>query len=194
MKWFFDAIDLTTNLQRAMYAIRGITGTAALVLGVALVLVCLGLAPLAWYLDVDATLSWVEPTTRAIIPTLPNDVLPYLTVIVLLLTFLPSLIELFTARFAVDIPAAAALVFCFSLFDAVTDYPRVAALMAEYQPAFATFGILGVPLYWLAHPLLLFMASFGFEMLLIVFSIAALVLFLNSGAGRRRHTPRGQVV
>jgi hypothetical protein len=38
------------------------------------------------------------------------------------------------------------------------------------------------------------MASFGFEMLLIVFSIAALVLFLNSGTGRRRRESRGQVV
>jgi hypothetical protein len=188
MTWFFSAIDLTDNLQRALQAIKGITGTAAIVLALALALVCCGLAPLAWYLDIDATLSWVEPTTAQITPTLPESVLPYLSALVLIITFLPSLIELFTARFAVQMPAAAALVFVFSLFDAVTDYPRVAELLAQYEGAFATLGILGLPAYWLAHPLLLFMASFGFELLLIVFSITALVLLTNgrSGGQRRR--------
>jgi hypothetical protein len=190
MTWFFSAIDLTDNLQRALQAIRGITGTGALVLALALILVCCGLAPLAWYLDVDATLSWVEPTTETIVPTLPEEVLPYLSALVLMITFLPSLIELFTARFAAQMPAAAALIFVFSLFDAVTDYPRVAELLAQYESAYSTFGLLGIPLYWMSHPLLLFMATFGFELLLIVFSIAAMILLMNSGMGGRRRRRR----
>jgi hypothetical protein len=189
MTWFFKAIDLTENLQRALSAIQGIRGTGAMVLAAALLLICCGLAPLAWYLDIDATLSWVEPTTEEIMPTLPENVMPYLSTLVLTITLLPSLIELFTARFAAQIPAAGALVFCFALFDAVTDYPRVAALLAQYESAYATLWIFGVPLYWLSHPLLLFMASFGFELLLIVFSVTAIMLLMNARAGgvqRRR--------
>jgi hypothetical protein len=192
MKHFFSAIDLTENLQRALTAIRGVRGTGAIVLALALLVICVGIAPLAWYLDVDATLSWVEPTTTEIIPTLPDSVLPYLSALVLVITFLPSLIELFTARFAAHIPAAGALVFVFSLFDAVTDYPRVASLLAQYEGAYASLGLLGIPLFWLSHPLLLFMASFGFELLLIVFSITAIVLLMNgsSSGGQRRRVAR----
>jgi hypothetical protein len=190
MTWFFSAIDLTENLDRALLAIRGVRGTTAIVLALALLVICIGIAPLAWYLDIDATLSWVEPTTEQIVPTLPGSVLPYLSALVLIITLLPSLIELFTARFAAHIPAAGAMVFAFTLFDAVTDYPRVAALLAEYEAAYASLWIFGIPLYWLSHALLLFMASLGFELLLIVFSISAIILFMNgrgSGVQRRRY-------
>jgi hypothetical protein len=81
------------------------------------------------------------------------------------------------------------MVFTFTLFDAVTDYPRVVAILAQYEGAYAAFGPFGIPLFWLSHALLLFMATLGFELLLIVFSIAAVVLFMNgraSGGGRRR--------
>jgi hypothetical protein len=191
MTWFFKAIDLTENLDRALRAIHGVRGTTAIVLALALLVICLGIAPLAWYLDIDSTLSWVEPTTESIMPSLPESMLDYVGFLVLCITLLPSLIELFTARFAVHIPAAGAMVFSFTLFDAVTDYPRVASLLAEYEGAYAAFGPLGAPLYWFSHPLLLFMASFGFELLLIVFSIAAWVLFINGRASfvqRRRGT------
>jgi hypothetical protein len=180
MTWFYTAIDLTENLDRGLLAIRGVRGTTAFVLALALLLICCGIAPLVWYLDIDATLAWVEPTTQQIMPTLPGAVLPYLSALVLVITFLPSLIELFTARFAAHIPAAGALVFAFTLFDAVTDYPRVAALLAQYESAYAALWIFGIPLYWLSHPLLLFMASLGFELLLIVFTILALVLLMNA--------------
>jgi hypothetical protein len=189
MTWFFKAIDLTENLDRALYAIRGVRGTTAIVLALALLAICAGIAPLAWYLDIDATLSWVEPTTEQVMPTLPDSVLPYFSALVLCLTLLPSLIELFTARFAVHIPAAGAMVYSFTLFDAVTDYPRVVAILAQYEGAYAAFGPFGIPLFWLSHALLLFMASLGFELLLIVFSITAVILFMNgraSGGGRQR--------
>jgi hypothetical protein len=194
MTWFFKAIDLTENLDRALRAIHGVRGTTAIVLALALLAICAGIAPLAWYLDIDATLSWVEPTAEQVMPTLPDSMLDYVGALVLCITLLPSLIELFTARFAAHIPAAGALVFTFTLFDAVTDYPRVVEILAQYEGAYAAFGPFGIPLFWLSHALLLFMASLGFELLLIVFSITAIVLLMNGRAGgvQQRRAYRGR--
>jgi hypothetical protein len=86
------------------------------------------------------------------------------------------------------------MVFSFTLFDAVTDYPRVVEILAQYEGAYAAFGPLGIPLFWLSHALLLFMASLGFELLLIVFSITAIVLLMNGRAGgvQQRRAYRGR--
>jgi hypothetical protein len=175
---------LSENLERALGVVRGLTGLPALVLACALTVVCIGLAPLVWYLDLDSTLQWTDTIITIVVPTIPAEFAAWVSVISLALTLLPSAIELFTARFAVRIPAAASLVYTFSLIDMVTDYPRVRTLLAGYQPAFESLGLLATPAYWLAHPLLLFLASFGFELLLIVFSVTALVLFINAGQHR----------
>lgn len=189
MKAFFRWIDLSENLERALGVVRGVTGLPALVLACALTVVCVGLAPFVWYLDIDSTLDWTSTVITVVLPSIPEAFAAWVGVLSLALTLLPSAIELFTARFAARIPAAASLVYAFSLIDMVTDYPRVRTLLAAYQPAFESLGLLAAPAYWLAHPLLLFLASFGGELLLIVFSVTALVLFIN--ARQRRPYQQG---
>jgi hypothetical protein len=192
MQQFFSWIDLSDNLSRALAAVRGIHGPGAYVLATALALITYFLAMLAWYFDIGATWDWAQPAVTTLSQYIPGEFNPQVvtgvSALLLLVTVAPTLIELFTARFAVTIPAAAALVFSLCLFDAVTDYPRVAEFLQAYkaQGVFDSLGILALPVYAIAHPLLLFMASFGFELLTIVFGFTALVLVAPRRKGKKR--------
>lgn len=96
------------------------------------------------------------------------------------LTLLPTLVELFGARFAaVGIRVAAALVYLFSAFDMLTDWPRVVEFCGTFRERFDGMGILAGIGFWLFRMLFLFLASFGFELLLVVFAVCALALLLG---------------
>ena len=181
MNWFFDSIDLSTNLERGLRAVRSIYGLPALILAIALGGICAGLIPLVWYFDIGATVDWSEQAVTTVLPTLPASLVEGAALFALALSLMPTLVELFGSRFAlVGIRVAAGLVYAFSLFDAVTDYPRVNAFIEAYRPAFEQLGLFTIPALWLAKVLFLFLASFGFEMLLVVFAVCALALLLNS--------------
>jgi hypothetical protein len=180
MKWFFELIDLSTNLDRGLGVVRNLYGLSALVMGIALLGISVGLAPLVWFLDIDSTLDYAAPALNQVLPTLPSWALPYSVLMVFALTMLPTLIELFTAKFAMQIKGAAFLVYGFAILDAVTDYPRVKMLMDAYKVYFDGLGMLGKPLWWLMHPIGLLLASFVFEVLVVVFSICAFVCFVQS--------------
>lgn len=188
MNAFFDAIDLSTNLERGLRAVRPVTGLPALILAIALSLICAALVPLVWYFDIGATVDWTASAIDTILPTLPAQLAELATLFVLAITVLPTLVELFGSRFAlIGIRVAAGLVYAFSLFDAVTDWPRASAFVDAYAGAFARLGLLATPALWLARILFLFLASFGFELLLIIFAICAMALFLNSKRPAAQH-------
>lgn len=101
----------------------------------------------------------------------------------------PTLVELFAARFALGgLRVAAGLVYAFSLFDAVTDWPRVVTFMDTYRRAFDGLGIFAGVAFFVARLLWLFMASFGFEVLFVVFAVCTLALLLNSRCSPRHVT------
>lgn len=186
MYWFFDAVDLGTNLRRALHAVRGLTGLTALILAVALTLVCIALAPLIWYFDVGSTITWTDKAITYLRPTMPTQLLLYSEIITLSITLLPTLVELFTARFALaGIAAFKGLIYACSLFDAITDYPRVNAFLTQFQPQIDQLGIFAGPVWLLARVVWLFMASFGFEVVFVLAAVCALVLYINAGVGRR---------
>lgn len=181
MNAFLDAIDLSTNLQRAFNAIKHIRGLAAFVLCIAMAMICVALAPAIWYFDVGATLDYTSVATTALIPTIPAEYSAGITYFVLCLTLLPTLIELFGSRLAsAGIRVAAGLVYFFSAFDAITDWPRVKVFMDLYRDGFDGLGLLATPAFMIVRALLLFMASFGFELMFIILAMCALVLFINS--------------
>lgn len=186
MYWFFDTIDLGANLRRALNAVHGITGLPALILAVALTLVCVALAPLIWYFDIGATLTWTDKAITFLRPTMPTQLLLYGEIITLSITALPTLVELFTARFALaGIAAFKGLIYACSLFDAITDYPRVDAFLTQFQPQIDQLGLLAGPAWLLARVVWLFMASFGFEVVFVLAAVCALVLYINAGVGHR---------
>lgn len=192
MKAFLDSIDLSTNISRGLMAIRGIVGLNALILAGALSLICVALAPMIWYFDLDATLYATDVATSVILPSLPYEWASAAGFIALALTLLPTLVELFGARFAqVGIRVAAGLVYLFSVFDAVTDWPRVAEFCAAYRDYFDGLGLAAGLAFWAFRALFLFLATFGFELLFVVFAVCALALFVNSAQRRKTGVPGG---
>ncbi|GIW90331.1 MAG: hypothetical protein KatS3mg109_0763 [Pirellulaceae bacterium] len=110
-------------------------------------------------------------------------------VVGLLLTLLPTLIELATTGLARrDVKLLSILVWTMVVFDLATDYPVAAELVESWERA-GLFGDLpawvagvGINLLKLGWT---FLASFGFELLTICFSVATLLLLANGGGGRR---------
>lgn len=195
MNWFLDSIDLSSNIERGLGAVRGVVGLSALILGGALSLICIALAPLCWYFDLDATMSATDTAANYIMPTLPAEFAGMVVFITLGLTLMPTLIELFGARFAAaNIRVAAALVYLFSAFDMLTDWPRVAEFCQAYRSWFDGLGIAAGIGFWLFRLLFLFLASFGFELLFVVFAVCTLALLFNGMAGgaRRRVAERAE--
>lgn len=186
MNWFLDSIDLSANIERGLAAVRGVRGLPALILGGALTLICVALLPLVWYFDIDATLMASDQALNTIMPSLPVEVTSVAALVTLGLTLLPTLVELFGARFAaVGIRVAAALVYLFSIFDMLTDWPRVVEFCGVFRERFDGMGVLAGFGFFLFRLLFLFLASFGFELLLVVFAVCALALLLNGMTGQR---------
>lgn len=192
MNTFWNWIDISDNLQKSLASVRGIKGLNALILATALGFVSYGLFWLVWYFDLGATMDWSQQAINVIAPSIPANMAPYAGALVVALTLLPSLVESFTARFAREgIVVSAGLIYAFSLFDMITDWPRVVTFMDAYAGAFERLGILRWPVFYVTRLLWLFMASFGFELLFVVFSVTAAALLLNvrTAGGARGRMP-----
>ncbi len=189
MEWIFDFMDLPENLQRGLFVCRPIRGLSAGLMAAVLLSLCWLLWPWLWYFDIESTLVWSQHALNALQPTLAHAGMPindsYATNVgwfVTGSTFLPSIVELFTVRFAsAGIKAARILVLFFATFDLATDWPRVSAFIDTYE-------LNGVVAFVLKVPLLV-LASFGLEMLFIVFMICGIALLLNTRIPSGRHHP-----
>ncbi len=176
-KGFLSLIDLSLNIQRGLLAIRGISGGLAAMMAVGLTIVACGLAPLVWYFDLSSTVDYAAPLIEQLTPTLPAKLVAVSSFVVMFVTLLPTVVELFFPRIGENVQAVAFLVFGFSVVDAVTDWPRVVTVMAAYRGGFEQWGLPGVIFWVLLHPILLVFSTFLFELLfcLCVALIAVLV-------------------
>lgn len=191
MEWLFDLMDLPENLQRGLFVVRPIKGLAAGIMAAVLFALCWLMWPWLYYFDIESTAVWSEGALHALGATLGSAALPladsYASNAAWFITgstFIPSLVELFTVRFASGgIKAARVLVVFFATFDLVTDWPRVSAFMDSFD-----LGLFG---FVLKIPLLL-LASFGLECLFIVFLICGVALLFNVQvpAGRAQATTK----
>lgn len=191
MDKFFDMLDLGENLKRGLRAVSGMSGIPALVTAVPLALIAMLFLSLAWYFDLKPTFDWTAIAVKKLTPTFGESLAEYLPILVFTMTMLPTLIELFTVKFArADIALAQWMVYLFVVFDLVTDWPAAADFMQSYIDAgvFARLGMLATPAAYLCKVGWLLFASFGFEMLGVVFAICALALLLKSGA--QQHAQR----
>jgi hypothetical protein len=191
MDRFFDMIDLGENIKRAMRAIRDVTDIAALVTIGPTALLAILFTALAWHFDIQSTWRWSDVAVQQLRPTFVGQFAEYLPVLVFTLSMLPTLVELFTVRFArADIALAQWLVYFFVAFDLVTDWPTASDFIDGYVASgvFDRLGLLATPAIWAAKIVWLLVASFGFEMLCIVFGLATLGLLLNLNRGPRRAT------
>lgn len=173
MDAFFDAIDVSTNIERGLRVVRNARGWTAAILATVLFAMCYFLAPWIWYFDLDSTVEWTDIAINQIRPNLPTSAASYISAAVLGITLLPTLVEMFTSKFAAaGIKMAGILVYGFSLFDMVTDRPRVWQFVDGFHNAFEGLGPLTTVVSTLVKILFLFLASFGFEALFVVFGIS----------------------
>lgn len=185
MNWLFELMDLPENLQRALDIAKPIRGLSALIMAGVLFFLCWLMWPALWYFDVESTAVWTEKAITAMGNTMANGAIPLMDTystnagwFVTGFTFLPTLIELFTARFAQGgIKVASALVIFFSTFDLVTDWPRV----SEFIDALDVNGMIGLAL---KVPLLI-LASFGFQSLFIIFLVTGVALLMQGRKDRQ---------
>jgi hypothetical protein len=195
MEWLFDLMDLPENLQRGLFVCRPIKGLPAGIMAAVLLALCWLLWPWLYYFDIESTAVWSQgalTSLQAAMGTampLSDAYASNLIWFVTGSTFLPTLIELFTVRFAsAGIKAARILVLFFATFDLVTDWPRVSAFIDAY--ALGWWG-------WLLKVPLLLLASFGLQSLFIIFGICGFALLFNvrAPAGRARPyaAPAGSV-
>lgn len=182
MDRFFDMIDLGANLQRGLNAVRSLHGLAALITAIPLGLVSFLFLALAWHFDLKPTYDWTAVAIAKLQPTFVGGLAGYVGILIFTMTLLPSLIELFTVRFArADIAMAQWLVYFFVIFDWVTDWPAASDFIEGYvvAGAFERLGPLATPGIYAAKIGWLMLASFGFEMLGVVFAVCTLALLLN---------------
>lgn len=186
MEWLFDLMDLPENLQRGLGVARPLRGIAAGVMGLVLLALCWLLWPWLFYFDIESTQVWTTLAMERLNQTIYGAGIPFsitytenIAWIVTGTTFLPTLVELFTVRFAsAGIQAARILVIFFATFDLVTDWPRA----SEFIDSFS-LGALG----WLLKVPLLLLASFGLQSLFIIFLVCGFALLINA----RRTMSRG---
>ena len=178
MEALYDLMDLPENLQRGLYVVRPIRGLAAAVMAAVLLYLAWLLWPWLWYFDLESTVVWTQQALATVQPTL-GGAMPWSEAFrqnigwfVTGITYLPTLVELFTVRFASGgIKTARVLVVFFSAFDLVTDWPRV----SQFVDGFGLNGLLALAL---KIPLLL-LASFGLQSLVIIFVACGAMLLLN---------------
>jgi hypothetical protein len=212
MRFFLESIDLSDNIQRSLSAVRGLPTVPAYLLAGALLVICAYLAPLIWYFDLDATLDWVEPGAQVVVSEITNasqgsqgtaaatmdqaaqdTMVRWGAWLILGITVVPSIIELFTVKFALGgIRWAQVLIYGVSAFDLVTDWPRVVEFCSQYRDSFDALGLLAPVVFWLLQFMFLLLASFGFEVLFIVFLVTAVALIVSTRGGAH-YTQRGTV-
>jgi hypothetical protein len=207
LTWFWDAIDISSNLSRAKkYMITEIdTGLFSWVYIAAFIILGIGAGIFTWYFDLDSTLNATANFRSMVIEGIPGAEMEWSIYLAIVLTIMPTLMELFTAMFVkakIAIVQVATISLC--VFDAVTDMPRVASFLGGYQKYFDNIlpgwpdpieFIVGRIVYAVVYAIWLFMATFGFELLTCLFIFSAIFLLLrelfnttvstNTGGGNR---------
>jgi hypothetical protein len=176
---FLDALDLGDNVQRSLANLSGIRGAAALVLAIALAALDIVFWALAWHFDFQPTIAATSAFAAHILPSLPGDVAQYTGAIAILFTLTPMLMEFSLPRLAAaGFRVATYAIYLVSIFDAITDWPNVVAVVS--RSGFDQFGILAWPAFYLARLVLLAFATHGFELLAVVIAVCVFKLLWQS--------------
>lgn len=190
MEKFWDALDLSENLRRALGAIRGASGLTAGVMALFVFLVALLTGALAWHFDILSTIQATETVAANVSASLPYQVASIIPLFVLALTFSPTLMELGGAAFAkADILPFQWAVVGLSIFDIFTDAPTATSFLNQYN--WTAFGLFEWPAYAISWVIWLGMSSFFFEMISIISLVTTIALVLRSFGGASASAMRG---
>ncbi len=186
MKSFWDAIDLSENLGRSLRVVRRTHGLQAGVMAVLVALMLIASAMLCYTFDLRTTLDATTTLVQNVSDNLPYQYADYASLIVLCITFAPTLFELVGAAFAKEGSTPfQGVVIGLSLFDLITDAPATTAFLTAHWSIFDSFGIFAYPTYYVAWAFWLFCSSFFFEMITICLAVSLLGLILRAMSGSR---------
>lgn len=201
IEWFFDLIDLGDNLKKARDWVRRQDGWPAAVLGVAFAGLTWGCWELSWRFDIQPTWEYAK-WVAAFVASEGADQ-EKLATVGFVITMMPTLIELTAVGLGRDgVKMVEYLVYIFSGIDIITDWPASSALVDGWMQQGLFNGWRG-PVAFAGEYLFkagwTLMASFGFEMLTVLFGASAIMLFLaavpdGQGGGRRRGRGRREEV
>ena len=175
--WFWDIIDISENLHRvSKWVSRTPNGLNS---GIHIPAMLLGLvffAGLAWFFDLQSTIVGMQTLKDLIIPSLPEQATKLTTIIIVSLSLGPLVIELFSAGMAKeDVKIVQATIIGMSLFDLVTDIPRSYAFAIQLWPQLDLLPwYMSHISFWAFFFFWLFMSTFGFEVLTVIFAFAAI--------------------
>lgn len=183
--WFWDLIDISDNMRRCETAARrhnnGLTAWANFVAMLVLTIVAFALA---WKFDFESTLIGMSSLKDTVLEGLPSSVLKFSYFIILALTVAPTVVEMFTGAFAkADVKIMQVYVVAFTIFDLITDIPRVTMFVNQNQSSIDLLGPLSGIGYWIFFMLWLFLATIGFELGLVLTGYLAIIYFFKGLAG-----------
>jgi|SRR5215216_5494699 len=174
---FWDLIDISENLHKVARGVaRTPNGLNSAIHLPAMLIAMVFFGGLAWFFDFQSTILGMQTLQELVVPSLPLQAAKLTQLIVLSLSLGPTIIELFTAGFAKeDVKIVQATIIGMSLFDLITDIPRTYAFALQLWPQLDLLPwYLSYLSFWGFFFFWLFMSTFGFEVLTIIFAFAFL--------------------
>ena len=183
----FDLLDGAAALRVALPWIRQYRGAEARAMLVGLVVCDLVFGWLAWYFDIDTTMSYTREWHSAIMATLADSLLIYGPAILWIVTLAPTIIRQSMSGAAQRFAPMAWLIVVLNAFDMRTDWPRVRDLF-ETSVVWDLFSFAGPVqglVWWLARWVMLLFATDLFEVCLLV-CVACTIYALVGSVGRQQ--------
>lgn len=183
MAAFWDTVDISDNLQRVMHVVHSVPpGWLSVGYGAGSALIGLLWGVCAWHYDFASSWDAMTPVRIAIGTSIGG--FAYATYLLAALTYLPTITELFGATFAkFNIRVVQLVVIALSIFDLFTDLPRVQETMNQFWGFFSQGGVLGGFGWYLVFAMWWFLASYGFELLTVIFLWAAVAFAIRGIIG-----------
>ncbi len=189
---FWYTIDISDNIHKTTQAIAEVeNGIPSLIHALCFALpATLGFGLLAWHFDVAASWTAMAGLRETMNPTITGirALVSYSFYLLAVLTYMPTIMEMFGARFArfnVFWMQVAVIGLC--TFDLFTDLPRVIDFMSQHKGFFLSAGpVIGYLSYVSVFAIWWFFASYGFELLCIICAWAFIGFSLKAMSGPRR--------
>jgi hypothetical protein len=175
----FNIMDITQNISKERYAVRNLRGMEARSIFFMTLFLELVMLWFMWVLDIQSTYIAVVSFLSWGGMYLDGFPLWVAGVLMVLLTFTPTLVQLAYSRSATVAPMSAAIVFVTLLFDAVTDYPVAYDITHNMLvPAVANaFGAYTSNVWFLESPLTVLVLFLGGTVAQTIFFSKLPVLF-----------------
>ncbi len=190
LTWFWELIDISDNLKRMTEWVKAQPRdfVSNLLIFIGFTIAALVAGKFALKFDFESTYNALDITREFMMGTITPQSAEQLkefptsiqnfnmdAFMIMLITIAPTVIEIFGASVArAKVAIVQLAVVALSVFDAITDIPTVTVFLMRHSATFDSLGFLSTPTYAIAFAMWLFLSTFGFELLTVIFAWAAL--------------------